>query len=64
MGQNPTYAMGRALRHLLDVSWPCAMIFLGSPSKRWHSGSFLMMSTARLKLAILLSGAKTSVKSR
>lgn len=56
--------MGRALRHLLYVSSPCALIFLGFPKRRWHSGSFLIRSTERLKFAILLSGAKTSVKRR
>lgn len=56
--------MGRALRHLLYVSSPCAKIFFGSPRSRWHSGSFLTRSTERLKLATLLSGAKTSWKSK
>ena len=56
--------MGRALRHLLCVSSPCARIFLGSPSSDWHSWCSLMRFTARLKCATLLSGEKTSVKRR
>lgn len=49
---------------MLYVSSPCAVIFLGFPRRRWHSGSFLTISTVRLKFATLLSGEKTSVKSR
>ncbi len=47
--------MGRALRHLLCVSSPCAKIFLGSPSSAWHSWFSLMRFTERLKCATLLS---------
>lgn len=56
-----TYAMGRARRHLLYVSSPWAEIFLGSPSNSMHLGSLLILSTTRLKCAVLLSREKTSV---
>ena len=56
-----SYAMGRARRHLFQVSSPCADIFFESPRSSMHRGSFLILSTARLKWATLLSSEKTSV---
>lgn len=56
-----TYAMGRALAHLLNVGSPYAVTFLLLPSNEMHLWSFFTWSTARLKWLVTLSGENTCV---